>query len=368
MRRSIIALGLCAAVCSLIPAAEATKSFLSLYQKGEGTLVVDYMLGGDIDDPANFFYQPSDLAIDSQGHLFVLDYKGHCIKKFAPDGNLLLTFGGKGEGPGEMIGAHRMAVDPGGSIVIFDIMNSKRFSFFDAQGVFVRSVSLTEFGYRNIVDFDIDSRGRLFVQIHKSDYFTPDGKTVVSVAQLDLETKHERTVDSLAVRDMYSRQDENTWQMASTPYHPELLWAISPSGNIIIADSDTYRIRIYSPDLKLIAERRYDGKKRPVTDKDKQDYFEAFEGDNTLQWLRRIVDFPERKPYFDRLYVDHEGYILLCIDDETQEFDVLDPGGERINTIRLPKLGRTAIIVDGFIYTTGIHREEDYVVYRYRLE
>lgn len=371
MSRHTIPVLVFAVLLVLVPSLLVAQSLLPLYTGKSGKLVIDRMYGGDLDDPDNFFYLPVDIALDSNDNLFVLDNKAYCIKKFAPDGTLLKTFGRKGEGPGEMIGAYSMAVDPDGNVLVFDVMNSRRFSFYDNQGNFLKAVSLTEFGFKNITGMAIAPRGDLLVSIKSKDYFKPDSKTIFSVARFDLETRQEQPIDSVAVRDMYTRQDGQTWQMASVPFHPDLLWGIAPSGNIVVADSDTYRIRIYSPEYKLLYERTLTGRERPVTQEDKDDYFDSFNDDNLVEWLKKKAEFPGRMPWFDRLYIDHEGYILLKIDDigdDTQLYDVLDPTGERINTIELPKLGGATVFSKGYIYTTGLHDEQDYVVYRYRLE
>ena len=55
------------------------------------------------------FNMPSGLAIAPNGELFVSDgYGGHRVHKFSPDGELLLSWGKQGTGPGEFALLHNI--------------------------------------------------------------------------------------------------------------------------------------------------------------------------------------------------------------------------------------------------------------------
>lgn len=58
---------------------------------------------GDIEseDENVLFYMPSDIAVDSQGHIYVLDSGNHRIQKFGPDGKYVASIGNRGQGPAE---------------------------------------------------------------------------------------------------------------------------------------------------------------------------------------------------------------------------------------------------------------------------
>jgi hypothetical protein len=57
------------------------------------------------------FFKPFDLTCDSRGNIYVTDSGNHRIRKFSPDGELMASFGRKGQGPGvfQMMGG--IAVD-----------------------------------------------------------------------------------------------------------------------------------------------------------------------------------------------------------------------------------------------------------------
>ncbi|MCX6569166.1 MAG: 6-bladed beta-propeller, partial [Candidatus Aminicenantes bacterium] len=57
----------------------------------------------DTDDEHLAFNYPSDVAVDAQGNIYILDSGNTRIQKFGPDGKFLATIGRKGQGPGEFI-------------------------------------------------------------------------------------------------------------------------------------------------------------------------------------------------------------------------------------------------------------------------
>jgi|TARA_B100001971_G_scaffold212903_1_gene244354 hypothetical protein len=83
------------------------------------------------------FNMPSGLAIAPNGELFVSDgYGGHRVHKFSADGELLLSWGKQGTGPGEFALLHNIWVDSRSRIFICDREND-RIQIFDDSGAFI---------------------------------------------------------------------------------------------------------------------------------------------------------------------------------------------------------------------------------------
>lgn len=92
--------------------------------------------------------RPSDVAIARNGDIFVVD--GHTgmdtnmrIVKYAPDGTYIKEWGRKGPAPGELNGAHGVAMDSQGRLFVADRENN-RVQIFDQDGTFIDA--WTQFG------------------------------------------------------------------------------------------------------------------------------------------------------------------------------------------------------------------------------
>ena len=83
------------------------------------------------------FNMPSGLALAPNGDIFMSDgYGGHKVHKFSPDGELVLSWGERGTGPGEFALLHNIWVDRDSRVFICDRENN-RIQIFDDQGNFL---------------------------------------------------------------------------------------------------------------------------------------------------------------------------------------------------------------------------------------
>lgn len=87
----------------------------------------------------NPFNIPTDVAVKSTGEIFVADGDGNTrMHKFGPDGDLLLSWGSRGEGPGEFALVHSVWLEEeDGEIYVCDRENN-RVQVFDEEGHFLR--------------------------------------------------------------------------------------------------------------------------------------------------------------------------------------------------------------------------------------
>ena len=71
------------------------------------------------------FHIPSDIAIDDQGNIHILDAGNHRIQKFGPDGKYITTIGNRGQGPGEFYFPLSLDLDPNGYLYVSDPQNQR---------------------------------------------------------------------------------------------------------------------------------------------------------------------------------------------------------------------------------------------------
>lgn len=82
---------------------------------------------------------PSSLAVDAEGGLYVTDYAGDRVLKYAPDGTLLAQWGSRGRGPGQFSGPFGVAVErETGTVYVVDQLNN-RVQAFASDGTYLAS-------------------------------------------------------------------------------------------------------------------------------------------------------------------------------------------------------------------------------------
>lgn len=82
-------------------------------------------VGGDTDDEDEFFGVISDIGIDGEGNVYLLDAQLSEIKVFTADGEYLRTIGREGEGPGEFRRPSRMFFTEDGDIGVLQTIPAK---------------------------------------------------------------------------------------------------------------------------------------------------------------------------------------------------------------------------------------------------
>ena len=85
--------------------------------------------------PGSTFFQPSDVAWDKAGNIYIADGMGNNnrIAKFNKDGNFVKQWGSTGSENGQFRGAKALAVDAAGNVYVADAGN-KRIQVFDGDG------------------------------------------------------------------------------------------------------------------------------------------------------------------------------------------------------------------------------------------
>lgn len=105
------------------------------------------------------FYFPTNVALSPSGDIYVSDGYGNArIHKFSPQGELLLSWGSPGSGPGEFRVPHGIAVDRDGTVIVADRENS-RLQFFSPDGKYLKEWT----DIARPCQVILDSEGRFYV-------------------------------------------------------------------------------------------------------------------------------------------------------------------------------------------------------------
>jgi hypothetical protein len=345
--------------------AQSVPSFLPVYERGEGILSVDLEIGGDIDDNDYLLYGPTRIAVDSRGNIFVLDSRQWCIKKFDPKGVYIRTIGRQGQGPGELSQTYQMVIDHSDNIVVYDLGN-RRFSFFDNAGDYVRTVKYQP----HVLAMQLGPDGSLYAEVEEMVFADAGAKMRIRMTRFSPDFKTNVVFDSLDVSRWKMIQTKSVTQSVTLPFYRYLVWQVAPCGRLVIGTSDSYDLRILSPDLAVIGEIHRDVERVKVTGQDKDDYFADFD-EPLVPELRRAISFPKYKPIIDVINIDHEGYIIVRLEqrvDDKPVYDVFTPEGGFVNRVTVASLSRFAVMKSGFVYQRRFSQDELPSVCRYRLE
>lgn len=94
---------------------------------------------------------PSGIAIDGAGDVYVADTENDRVQKFDSKGKFILQFGGTGDAPGQFFSPQGIAVDRMGNVWVADTLNG-RVEEFDSNGGFILQIG--GFGVQGFDRFD----------------------------------------------------------------------------------------------------------------------------------------------------------------------------------------------------------------------
>ena len=117
----------------------------------------------------NAFRLPTELAVDTQGNVYMIDGGNHRVQKFDKDGNFVLMWGSPGAGDGQFFfqapPAHygSIAVDKDGYIYVTDHHN--RVQKFDSNGNFLMKFGRTGYPdgeFYSLYGVAVDDQGNIY--------------------------------------------------------------------------------------------------------------------------------------------------------------------------------------------------------------
>ncbi len=106
---------------------------------------------------------PAGVAVDSSGNVYAIQFSE--IRKFSPTGTLLMTWGSEGNGDGQLYFASGVAVDPSGNVYVTEGGNN-RIQKFSSGGTFLTKWGTQGTGdgqFQNPFSSAADSSGNVYV-------------------------------------------------------------------------------------------------------------------------------------------------------------------------------------------------------------
>lgn len=306
---------------------------------GEAEGDENYMFGSNI-----------GFNIDDEGNFYVMDYDTTRIMKYDSEGKFLLTFGRKGQGPGEFQSMSAPRFDKDKNLYIFDV-SSRRISFFDKDGNYLRQITAKE-RFSNPV---INSRGCIVankyemnqegnVQKQTSTYALCNDKfeLLTELYKDELEYSMPTGTDESAMVDFLAK----AW--SRTAFRAGVRLTLADDDLIYLGQPEKYEINVYSPDGKLVKRITKDYDPIRVSDRDKEEFFErlgeSFSSsplftEDMMKKVHKKIKFPKFKPAYQTFTLMDNGWLAVIVESVEGEytlFDIFDRGGKFIAQFKTP--------------------------------
>ncbi len=331
---------------------------------GAAELVPELRIGALEGADHEIFGEIIALTIDAADNIYIYDRQVPALRKYAPDGRYLATFGRKGGGPGEYADSDGgLAALADGRIVLRDPGNA-RFTVYASDGEYLTGWPARGRTYTSTPIFPSADGGFYnpvfaFGQPMRLVRYTPDGTPGDTLPLPD------RRVERATV----SAQVDGASQTWSVPFSEIALWTLHPEGYYLSAVSGRYAIDVLRPDRRVLRIAK-DVEPVPVTSEER-----AAEEDRVSRAMRRLdpswrwngPPIPQKKPILRRIYAGEDGRIWALLyqpskrvaDDESEPgpdgrppvpqfreptvFDVFEQDGRYLGRVAAPAAFSTGV-------------------------
>ena len=318
------------------------------------------VIGGALVEDENYQFQDvgrARLAGNAEGHLFVLDGQGERILRYDETGTFVRSYGREGSGPGELRMPVSIALGPGDSLWVPDMMN-RRITIFDPAGAGSRIIGDADQGMNmsgvSLGGSSYYRTGEMFMVGARTE---GQGHPLVPLVRYAL--------DGVPLDTVWRHQPPPTttvrFQLGGVPvtrqlrpaYAPVFRWAPLSDGRVVVSDSANYVLHIVLPDGTIERTIQRDPPARPVTEADKD---AARERERNLPVPRlpgipadaqefrnkgaENMTFAATIPRITALLIDAKDRIWVGVSvdkpETTERIDVYDAAGRLLGEIRDP--------------------------------
>ena len=304
--------------------------------------------------------------VDDRGNIYATDLDSRQIRKFGPDGKLLLTFGRQGQGPGEFQRPSVVRFMRDGTLYVSEGFGNK-IIFFDEKGVYLRQSLLPGEFY----DIWITPAGTYLGNEQVAPQYVGQGPVENFIKLYDgtfkpiLELHRQSFVFPDRSLGPAQSQAEITSEFLA---RPTAMAVMGPDGRLYFGRSDVYAIDVLAPEgrkLKTIFRDvealPYKAKDREFILKEDEERMKAMMRSEALvkEYLR-LIRFPENKPFFRMLVPMDEGGLAVVVDIEGYAaawLDLFDGEGRFLGRVRATVPPLNLIFKNGKAY--ALHRDDN---------
>ena len=308
------------------------------------------------------FGRITSVCEDMERNFYILDPQDCRIYKFSPSGDLLKTFGRKGEGPGDMKSPFRIYLTGENNLAVSEISN--HVNFFDRNGQFVKRFNVSSVSAK--VGFAL-----LFHYAGPDLYYGEKFNRDRSKQQMLFSSGGKLVQPAIfSIPDNTIKEGSRTFGYTNHEYSPMLLYTYK-KGISAIAVSTRYEIKLFDQKGQKIRDITRDIPRQEIGAGEKEYYIkEARESrwpEDTKQGV--IKHIPTHKCFFNRLHLTKKHLFVFRIKADTSKeenpvpVDVFLKTGEFLGTIELPKT--PIFISDSHFYIRETTADVDLIVTKY---
>ena len=280
------------------------------------------------------------LDVDSDGNIYFIVSRSDAdlILKFGANGNFVLSFGRRGEGPGELRAPRYLRIDESERIQIADITRKKIY-FFEKNGEFIRAISLPS----NHRIATLLENGNILAVKNNFNKDVGRGEYPIILSNEDLEE--------------IKMLHQGLWMpnfTLSKRINPLRIYmdynVLRPSnGQIYIGNYGSgYEFLIYDTEGNLLRKIKKEYHKVKVPDQVKDRIVDFLsENFDPFEKVKNKIYFPEFYPPFQFFFMDEESRLYVMTYERGKGpndfiFDIFNPEGLFIGRIELGNYGNLA--------------------------
>ncbi|WP_146110096.1 6-bladed beta-propeller [Salinibacter sp. 10B] len=319
-----------------------------------------------------YFGSITTLDVTSEGRMVVADRAASNIKVLRPDGTLLDTLGGPGEGPGEFQMLTRIGVDARDSLYALDLRR-RRITVYAPEAPYERSRTFTVppgQGFMALLYVLPNGLAGSF----GSSMSPEDGVTrpaPSAVRPLDTSGTPGDTLFLDRSRRMAFVFGENGgFTTDVVPFSRETIVAPGPNGRLYSGWTDSLHIQTHTLDGESEVVASIPTEPVPVTEAARDSALSDL--DEKVRSMAASA-LPDTKPAFTQLLVAENGRLWIkrptkAPDPETVPWWVLNPETQTIHKTQLPSTVTLTVVTDDYAYGTTQTNLGAPAVVRYRIE
>lgn len=297
---------------------------------------------------------------DRHGNFYVLDAKAPRVYKFSNQGMLILTFGNRGEGPGDFIMPHKIYITPEDNVIVNE---SRDFvSLFSKDGKFLKRIKVPNGLELNYLNSNLFYAWDWVPEGKKQVLLNQNGEIKKSFYSISRETFSVNVPDETGRLVMFNYFNED--------YCPFLIHDRYDDYSIM-AVSNKYEITLVDNKGDILRKINRSVKPYPISSEEKKYFLEMIDSRRNLPGFIKkkfIKKIPKYKNYFSRILIT-EKYIWIfrikenIVTDKFIPIDLFSIEGKYIGSVKIKNL--PIYISSKYMYFDETDADDDLLLVRY---